>query len=68
MNLLQKLSPQALAKLDQEALEFPATVARLKNQLMEVNHVFEIRLDVALTLVRCTDVSFNIRDINNLFI
>jgi hypothetical protein len=68
MNLLKKLSPEALAKLDQEAIEFPATVAKLKNELMQINHVFEIRLDVVLTLVRCTDISFNIKDINNLFI
>jgi len=68
MNLLQRLNPEALAKIDQEALEFPGTVAILKNQLLEVDHVLDLKFETVLLLTYSLQIELNYTTINELFI
>jgi len=68
MNLLQRLNPEALAKIDQEALEFPGTVAILKNQLLEVDHVLDLKFETVLLLTYSLQIKLNYTTINELFI
>jgi len=68
MNLLQRLNPEALAKLDQEALEFPATVAILKNQLLEVDHVLDLKFSSVFRLSLILNIEIEFTNINELFI
>lgn len=68
MNLLQKLTPEALAKLDQEAKEYPNTIELLKRELSEEeNHFLNLKFNTVLTFIRCTDISLDIREIMKLF-
>ena len=68
MNLLQKLTPEALAKLDQEAKKYPNTIELLKRELAEEeNHFLNLKFNTVLTFIRCTDISLDIREIMKLF-
>jgi len=68
MNLLQRLNQKAFAKLDQEALESPATIARLKNQLLEVDHVLDLKFETVLLLTYSLQIELNYTTVEELFI
>lgn len=68
MNLLQRLNPEALAKIEIEALEFPATVAILKNQLLEVDHVLDLNFSSVIRLSLILNIEMQFTKINELFV
>ena len=68
MNLLQRLNPEALAKIEEEALEFPGTVAILKNQLLEVDHVLDLKFSSVIRLSLILKIEIEFTNINELFI
>jgi len=66
--LLEKLTPEALAQLDKEAINFPATVERLKKELNQYHHFLELSMGDILTLVRITNTNLDVVSIKKLFI
>jgi len=66
--LLEKLTPEVLAQLDKEAINFPATVERLKKELNQYHHFLELSMGQITTLVRVTNTDLNVVSISKLFI
>jgi len=66
--LLEKLTPEALAQLDKEAINFPATVERLKKELNQYHHFLELSMCQVMALIRATNTDLNVVLISKLFI
>ena len=66
-NLLQRLKPEYLELLNEEAKTYPATVELFKRNLNKTANWLQLTYDDLITINRLLKVKIDVTEINNLF-